>query len=204
MKSTLTTREKTSRMVRIALLMALEVVLTLLYIPVGTINLNFGLIPIVIAAIFLGPGAGVIVGGVSGVVTAVQMFTVPNIFYELLLIENPAAACVLCVVKTAAAGLAVAYIYKLMDKVCKYFTVNTLVAAIVCPVMNTGIFAAGMFLVFGDALVNHPVISTWGVGLAGIVFVGLIGANFFVELLLVALVSPALCKALQAAKIFSK
>ena len=62
MKTSLSTHGKTLRMVQIALLMALEVVLTLLYIPVGTINLNFGLVPIVIAAIFLGPIAGALIG----------------------------------------------------------------------------------------------------------------------------------------------
>ena len=204
MKSTRSTHEKTLRMVQTALLMALEVVLTLLYVPIGTLNLNFGLVPIVVAAIFLGPLAGGLVGCVSGIVTATQVFTVPNPVYELLIIENPVAACILCLLKTAAAGLVVGLIFKLMNKASKYFVLNTTVASIACPIVNTGIFAAGMLTVFGDGLVNHPVISTWGVGLIGIVFVGLIGANFFVEFVVTAVVSPALCKTLQAAKVFRK
>lgn len=204
MKSTRSTHEKTLRMVRIALLMALEVVLTLLYIPIGTLNLNFGLVPIVVAAIFMGPLAGGIVGCVSGIVTATQVFTVPNIVYELLIIENPIAACVLCLLKTVAAGVVVGLIFKVMCKVSKYFVLNTTVASLTCPIVNTGIFAAGMLTVFGEGLMNHSIISTWGVGLIGIVFVGLIGVNFFVELIVTAIVSPALCKTLQAAKVFGK
>lgn len=204
MKSTRSTHEKTLRMVRIALLMALEVVLTLLYIPIGTLNLNFGLVPIVVAAIFMGPIAGGIVGCVSGIVTATQVFTVPNIVYELLIIENPIAACVLCLLKTVAAGVVVGLIFKVMSKVSKYFVLNTTVSSLACPIVNTGIFAAGMLTVFGEGLMNHSIISTWGVGLIGIVFVGLIGVNFFVELIVTAIVSPALCKTLQAAKVFGK
>ena len=86
----------------------------------------------------------------------------------------------------------------------KYFVLNTTVASLACPIVNTGIFAAGMLTVFGEGLMNHPIISTWGIGLIGIVFVGLIGVNFFVELIVTAIVSPALCKTLQAAKVFGK
>ena len=58
------TRKKVSLMVQLALLAALEVVLTLVYIPIGTINLNFGLVPIVVAALLYGPGYGALIGGV--------------------------------------------------------------------------------------------------------------------------------------------
>lgn len=204
MKTTLSTREKTLRMVQIALLMALEVVLTLLYIPVGTINLNFGLVPIVIAAIFLGPLAGMLIGFVSGVVTAVQVVTVPSIFYTFLVTVNPIAACVISVLKTAVAGLMVGWIYNLMSKLCKSTIVNSLVASAVCPIVNSGIFAVGMFAFFGNALLADANLSTLGSSLIAIVFIGLIGVNFIVEFIVTTLLSPALCKTITAAKIFSK
>ena len=203
MKTALSTREKTLRMVQIALLMALEVVLTLLYIPVGTINLNFGLVPIVIAAIFLGPLAGMLIGCVSGAVTAIQVLTVPSLFNTFLVTVNPIAACVISVIKTAVAGLLVGFVYRLMNKLCKFSLINTLVSSALCPVVNSGIFAVGMFAFFSDALLADATLSTYGSVLA-IVFVGLIGVNFIVEFIVTTLISPALCKTITAAKIFSK
>lgn len=203
MKTALSTREKTLRMVQIALLMALEVVLTLLYIPVGTINLNFGLVPIVIAAIFLGPLAGMLIGCVSGAVTAIQVLTVPSFFNTFLVTVNPIAACVISVIKTAVAGLLVGFVYRLMNKLCKFSLINTLVSSALCPVVNSGIFAVGMFAFFSDALLADATLSTYGSVLA-IVFVGLIGVNFIIEFIVTTLISPALCKTITAAKIFSK
>lgn len=206
MKTTLSTREKTLRMVQIALLMALEVVLTLLYIPtpISTINLNFGLVPIVIAAVFLGPVAGAVIGCVSGIVTAVQVVTVPSFFYTFLVTVNPVAACVISVLKTTLAGLIVGWIYKLMNASCKYKLINSIVSSAVCPVVNSGIFALGMFIFFGDALLADAAFSAYGSGLIAIVFIGLIGVNFIVEFIVTTLISPALCKTITAAKIFSK
>ena len=199
-----TSREKILKMVQLSLLAALEVLLTLLYIPAGAINLNFGLVPIVVAGVFLGPAAGAVIGGVSGLVTMVQVITGQSVFYTFLMAVNPISACLLCLVKTSLAGALVGFVYRIMSKICHSITVNSLVAAIVCPVVNTGIFALGMLLVFGNALVVDPVISTWAAGGAvAIVFVALIGVNFFVELIVTAIVSPALCKTLSAAKIFS-
>ena len=91
-------------MVQIALLAALEVILTLWYLPIGTINLNFGLVPIVIAGVCLSPLCGALIGTVSGLVTMFQVISGQSVFYAFLMANNPIPACILCVVKTAAAG----------------------------------------------------------------------------------------------------
>lgn len=206
MKTALSTRKETLRMVQIALFMALEVVLALLYIPtpISTINLNFGLIPIVIAAIFLGPLSGMLIGCVSGVVTAIQVLTVPSFFNTFLVTVNPVAACVISVLKTTLAGLIIGLIYKTMSKSGKHTLLNYITASALCPIINSGIFALGMFAFFGDALLADPTLSTRGSGLIAIVFIGLIGVNFIVEFIVTTLLSPAVCKTLTAAKILSK
>ena len=198
-------RARTLRMVQTALLAAIEVILTLLYIPVGTINLNFGLVPIVIAGVFLSPISGAIIGGVSGIVTMTQVLSGQGAFYAFLMAENPFMACLLCVVKTAAAGYISGLAYHLLQKICRFESVGTLAAAILCPVLNTGIFALGMLTIFGNALMTDPVISTWTTGgLFALVFIVLIGVNFFVELGLNVVVCPILCKALRATPFFPK
>jgi len=214
-------RAKTLRMVQTALLAAIEVILTLLYIPVGTINLNFGLVPIVIAGIFISPLCGALIGGVSGIVTMIQVLGGQSPFYAFLITANPVAACVLCVVKTAAAGFVSGVAYYGLRKLggisvkkkfiaallkpFRYASVNSAVAAVLCPVVNTGIFALGMLTIFGSAMMSDPVISTWTTGgLVALVFVVLIGINFFVELALNVVVCPILSKALRSTRFFKE
>lgn len=193
---------KILKMVQIAFLAAVEIVLTLLYIPVGTINLNFGLVPIVIASVFFGPMTGGLIGAVSGIVTMIQVLTGQSPFYVFLVATNPVMASLLCIVKTGAAGLLSGLVYRLFGTFSKYKTLNVIVAAAVCPIVNTGIFALGMLTIFGNALMADPVISTWTTGgLVALVFVVLIGINFFVELISTVIISPALSKALFSSKL---
>lgn len=195
--------ENVRKMIQLAFLAALEVVLTLVYIPVGTINLNFGLVPIVIAGVFLGPVSGMAIGAVSGVVTMIQVLTGQSVFYLFLVATNPAAASILCIVKTAAAGLLSGWIYRLFQKFSKFRTANILAPAVICPVVNTGIFALGMLTIFGKALMADAEISAWanGGGVVALVFLVLIGVNFFVELALSVVVCPVIGKALIASKL---
>lgn len=198
-------RANTLRMVQTALFAALEVILTLVTIQVGTINMNFGLVPIVLAGIFLSPLSGALIGLVSGFVTMIQVLSGQGIFYVFLIANNPVAAALLCLVKTTAAGFLAGLVYQGISKICKNFSLSTLVAAMVCPIVNTGIFAAGMFIFFGEAIMNDPEISSWNPGgLIGIVFVALIGVNFFVELALNMVLCPALSEALRSTKFFKK
>lgn len=191
--------KKIERMVVLAFLAALEVILMLFPISVGTISLNFGLVPIVIAAVFYGPAAGAAIGCVSGVVTMAQVLSAQSVFYTFLVETNAWAAAILCVVKTVAAGLLTGLVYKLFCKFSRFNTLNVIVSSAVCPIVNTGIFALGMLTVFGKALMADAVISTWSTGgLIALVFIVLIGINFFVELALNVVVCPAISKALFA------
>lgn len=197
MAKTLDTRAKTLRMVQLAFLAALEVVLMLIYIPIGTINLNFGLVPIVIAGVLFGPVCGAMIGGVSGIVTMIQVLTGQSAFYLFLVATNLVAAALLCVIKTATAGFLSGLVYKLFMKFSKFKAANVIVSAAVCPVVNTGIFALGMLAIFGKPLMENPDFSALSGGsLVALVFVFLIGVNFFVELSLNVVVCPVISKAL--------
>ncbi len=209
-----TTHAKTLQMVQIAFLVAVEVILTLLYIPIGTINLNFGLVPIVIAGALLGPGVGCLIGAVSGIVTMIQVLAGQGVFYVFLVATNPVMASLLCVVKTAAAGLVSGFVNLLFKKwgeknrgnrarMIRF--IGTVAASALCPIVNTGIFALGMLTIFGDALMADPVISTWTTeGLVALVFVVLIGVNFFVELVSTVIITPPLNEAIVSSKLVKR
>lgn len=197
------THAKTLKLVQLALLAALAVVLTLLPIQVGTIVLNFGLVPIVMAGALLGPVSGCIIGAVSGIVTMIQVLSGSNPVYVILLAVNPVVSALLCVVKTAAAGYVSGLVFLLAKKTQKKAlrVLFSILSAAVCPVVNTGIFALGMLTVFGGALQANELFASFGGDLVAIVFVGLIGFNFFVELIINVVVDPILMEAFRAAKL---
>jgi len=171
---------------------------------VGTINLNFGLVPIVIAGILLGPGVGCAIGAVSGIVTMIQVLTGQSAFYVFLVAVNPVMASLLCIVKTCAAGLVSGLVYKLFDGLNKegkrsLRLVGVISASALCPIVNTGVFALGMLTVFGKALTESEFAQyAAGGGLFAIVFLVLIGVNFFVELASTVVITPPLNEAIRA------
>ena len=198
-------------MVQIALLSALVVVLQVFFsqIRIGIVTLNFVLVPIVIAGVLIGPMAGLIVGAFAGLTTFIQVFTSGDPFYVFLMTNNAFATALICICKTAAAGLLAGLVYNLITRIGKPSAgknyVGSLAASIVCPVVNTGLFVLGMLLFFGGALTTD---ATFGAaaaeGLVSFVLVGLVGVNFFVELALNILICPLICTALISSGLFRK
>lgn len=204
-------RAKILTMVQIALLSALVVVLQVFFsqIRVGIVTLNFVLVPIVIAGVLIGHMAGLIVGAFAGLTTFIQVFTSGDVFYVFLMTNNAFATALICICKTAAAGLLAGLVYNLITRIGKPSAgknyVGSLAASIVCPVVNTGLFVLGMLLFFGSALTTD---ATFGAaaaeGLVSFVLVGLVGVNFFVELALNILICPLICTALISSGLFRK
>ena len=194
-------------MVRIALLSALVIVLQLFFsaVKVGPVTLNFVLVPIVIASVFISPTAGLIVGTLAGITTFIQVFTSADPFYLFLMTNNPVAPALICIVKTAAAGLLAGLVYRLISKVSKYKSLNIILPAIVCPLVNTGLFCLGMYVFFGNAmLADSTYASLIGGNLIYFIIVGLAGINFVIELILNVVLCPLLGKALYSTKFFNQ
>ena len=93
--------------------------------------------------------------------------------------------------KGIASGLAAAFAFKLLKRINEYVAV--IVAAILAPIVNTGIFFLGTILFF------FPDIQAMAGGQNVIIFVliGFIGLNFFVELLLNVLLAPVIVRLLK-------
>ena len=198
---------KTQKMVRIALLSALVIVLQLFFsaVKVGPVTLNFVLVPIVIASVFISPTAGLIVGTLAGITTFIQVFTSADPFYLFLMTNNPVATALICIVKTAVAGLLAGLVYRLISKVSKYKSLNIILPAIVCPLVNTGLFCLGMYIFFGNAmLADSTYASLVGGNLIYFIIVGLAGINFVIELILNVVLCPLLGKALYSTKFFNQ
>lgn len=201
----MSSHQRVLRMVQIALLAAIVVVLQFFFASVrlGPIEINFCLIPIVIAGICIGPMAGLIVGAISGAATFFQVLTVGGTFYTLLVNTNVFATAVICLSKTALAGWLSGVTYNTLGKTKLPISLNLIISSAVCPIVNTGIFALGMLTFFSKALVASPELGG-GASIFAIVFLVLIGTNFPIEFFSTTIISPIITKALFTTKAFKK
>ena len=168
---------KIKRLVGIATLAAIVIVLQLTssYLPKlpGDLSLSLVLVPIVIGAILYGPVGGAILGFVFAFMVLIDPSTA--VFYE----ANIFATICIVIIKSTLAGFVAGLLFKLIYKFNFYLAI--VVAAIVTPCINTGIFVLGASMFFR---------GLFGGGIA--VIVGIVGANFLVELGINVVLCPAI------------
>ena len=188
-------REKNKTKVRkltyAAMLTAIVVVLTLLgsSIRIGIFSINLSLVPIVVGAALLGP----VYGGWFGLVNALVILLSGDagLFWAF----NPVGTVVTVVLKGVLSGLAAGAVYALVSKKNKYAAV--VLAAIVCPVVNTGIFVLGCYVFFWPYL--GQIAEAIGVPMSSkssLIFSVLVGLNFPTEVAVNVILAPAIARIL--------
>ena len=176
------------KMVGIAFMMALVVVMQSIsgmIPPIGGFSISLVLIPIVLGAAVYGPGAGALLGATFGTIVYINCVTGADPGGAMVFQASPALCFIVVMGKGTLAGLASGAVYQFLKDQNPY--VAMLVAAIVCPVVNTGVFVDCMFLFYIDVL------SAWAGGgnLVGYVLTGLVLANFVPELIINIVFSPS-------------
>lgn len=172
----------------VALLMALVVVLQFvgsMIPPIGGFSISLVLIPIVLGSAIYGPGTGAFLGGVFGAVVYINCITGADAGGAMVFQANPILCFLVVMGKGIAAGFAAGCVYKLLKKVNPYLAM--LCAAIICPVVNTGVFVVCMLAFFIEVL------SAWAGGgdVLGYIFTVLLVVNFLPELFINIVFSPA-------------
>lgn len=173
----------TKNMVLAAILTALVWVLqTYIRIPAGMFAINLVLVPIAIGAATCGAGIGAWLGLVSGI--AVIASGDANAFLAV----NAIGTFITVLVKGTLCGFAAGLVYGAFKKV--NHTLAVVLSAITCPLVNTGVFVLGCLAFFMET------ITEWAGGADGVqfIFVGLIGLNFFVEVLVNIVLSPVIVR----------
>lgn len=183
----------THQLVLLAILSAIVAVLAYYggFIKIGGLaSISLTLIPVVIGATLCGPVAGALLGGVAGV----MFFATPDAAYWLGL--SIPGTIITVMVKGILSGLCAGLVFKLLEKFNRYLAV--VVSAIVCPVVNTGIFLLGSLVFFMDAVSSGAAGEGVSVGMYLIVF--FVGLNFVFELIANIAVSPAMVRILDITK----
>ena len=181
---------KVGKMVGVALLMAMVVVLQFvcsMIPPIGFVSISLVLIPIVLGAATYGVGAGALLGTTFAVVTIINCITGADVGGAMIFQANPILCIVVVLAKSVLAGVASGLVYRLLAKCNGY--VAMLAAAVVCPVVNTGIFLTCVLIFFQD------VIAVWATGAGADVVTYVLSilllCNFLPELLINVVFSPA-------------
>lgn len=177
----------------LAVLTALVVVLQVFggNIKIAGLSLNLALVPIALGAILFGPLVGSLLGLICGLVVMIFGVTGSEPFTFFIFSQSPVLTVLLCLVKTTVAGCAAGWAYRLLAKKSRIAAV--FVASAIVPIVNTGIFAIGCFIIYDDivAFLVKAGMDTTGMSAAYVVFVVVITWNFFIELLTSLLLAPA-------------
>ena len=175
----------TKRLVGLALFTAIVVVLQMLgsFIRFGVFSVSLTLVPIVVGAALYGPLAGGWLGFVFGVVVRLEQDTAFFLGY------NPAATVFVCLIKGTAAGMCSGLVYHLAEKLNRYAAV--VAAAVVCPVVNSGLFFVGSALFFIPLI--EAQLSGPGQGIKFVILT-MIGGNFLFEMLFNIVLSPVILR----------
>lgn len=185
------TRKSTTAKITLgAVLTALVVVLQLVgsFIRFGTFSVSLVLLPIVIGAATCGPFIGAWLGLTFGVVVLLSGDA------AFFLQFNAPATIFLVLLKGCASGLFAGLVYRLLEKFHQYVAVVT--AAMVCPLVNTGLFLGGCFLFFQDAVATLAAGAGFSGSVTAYMFVGLAGGNFLFEFILNLVLCPVIVRLL--------
>lgn len=217
---------KTKKIVGIGLFTAIVLVLQFLGggIKFGMFSISLVLVPIVVGAAVYGWQAGAWLGFTFGVAVLLSgdaaAFLAVDVVGTVLTVLVKGTAAGLC------SGLVYRLVHTLMNKhskkriqfiknnygigeccetgVYEYISRNNryiavIAAAVICPIVNTGIFLLGCVLFFMET------VAGWGAAVgfenvASYMFLGLAGTNFLIELTTNLLLSPVIVRLISYAK----
>ena len=149
------------------------------------------LVPIVVGAAVYGPRAGAWFGGVFGAVVLIAVVSGLDLGGNILWIANPFLTVLLCLIKGIAAGWAAGLVYTAIAKKRPYLGVFA--AAVVCPIVNTGIFCLALVLFFRETLVE------WAGGTEVFYYIifTLVGINFLIEFVINLILCPTVARIIR-------
>lgn len=184
---------KTKKIVGIGLFTAIVLVLQFLGggIKFGMFSISLVLVPIVVGAAVYGWQAGAWLGFVFGIAVLLSGDA------AAFLAVDPLGTVLTVLIKGAAAGFISGVVYIWLKR---YNTILAVVcAAVICPIVNTGVFLLGCQLFFLET------VAEWGAAagfedVASYMFLGLAGVNFLIELGTNLLLGPVIVRLISYAK----
>ena len=178
-------RITTQQIVGTGLLLALEIIFQIIgnYLQIGPVNINLSLVTVVLGAVLYGPLSGAVLGFFNGLIVLLSPSTIA-IFMPI----SPVGTVIACLLKCTIAGLVAGLLFKLFKN--KNNLIGLIIASILVPVINTGIFSVVCLLFFRPFLQSG--VSETFPNIGAFLIFGVIGINFIVEIISTAVISVPL------------
>ena len=184
------TNQKTLRLAQLAILIALEAVLTftpLGFIMVPPISITLMHIPVIVGAVLMGPVDGGILGLSFGVFSMIKASTAAaspaDMAFSPFLSGEPVSSIVMCIIPRILLGVIAGALYLLLSKKIKSGALSMGISAVVATFCHSM-----MVLVLLSVLFQSLPLKA--------VLASLIGVNCLLEMLAAAVVDVAVCKPL--------
>lgn len=186
-------RSKTLRLATLAIMSAIIIVMSftpLGYLKIGTVEITFLTIPVVLGAIIMGPIDGAVLGAVFGLTSFIQCFGMSP-FGAMLLSINPIYTFITCLIPRILIGFIAGYVFKQFEKHNANRGVSYTVSSLLGVLTNTVFFFVFVILLFGQT----EYIQSFGNSVITIV-ITLAGINAVIELVVCTVLSAVLAKPL--------
>lgn len=184
---------QTRRMTQLAILIALEAVLTftpLGFIMIPPISITLLHIPVIVGAILMGPSAGGVLGLAFGLFSMLKASTTAaspaDMAFSPFLSGSPLSSVVMCILPRVLLGMVAGGLYLLLSRKVKSDAVSMGVSAVASTFLHS-MMVLGLLSILFQALPLKDVIAA------------LIGVNCLLEMLAAAVVAAAVCKPLKKA-----
>ncbi|MBQ9805628.1 MAG: ECF transporter S component [Clostridia bacterium] len=180
-----TNKQRIQWITGVGVLSALVIVLQFVSMALrfSTFSITLTLVPIVVGTAMYGIGAGGWLGFVFGLAVLLTGDAAP------FLAVNIPGTIITVLAKGTLAGVVPGLVYKALEK--KNTAVATVSAAVVSPIVNTGVFLLGCLVFFMDTIKTWA-IADYGDDVAAYMFLGLAGINFVIELAINLVLSPTI------------
>lgn len=191
-------KQSTFKMVLIALYIAIIFVLN--STPLGYIPTPYGFtittvfLPVIFAAITLGPWMGGLVGLIFGMTSFLQCFGIGAVVDPMaanLFAENAFLYTIMCFVPRIIMGIGVGFIFKWLHNVDKTKLVSYAVASVSAVILNTVLFLTAFNLFFSGTAFSGATVKA--------ILSSVIALNGIVEMAVALVVGTTISKALVAA-----
>ena len=191
MKTKMSTKEMTLASILTAIVFILQYFGCV--IKFGAFSISTVLIPIVIGASVCGVWVAAWLGLVFGI--AVLLSGDAAIF---LAVSVPGTI-ITVILKGIGCGLASGIMYKAIKKASNEY-VAVMAAAIICPIVNTGIFLLGCLVFFMDTVAGIAEAAGWEGSIGQFMLIAFVGVNFLVEMGINIFFTPIVVRLLKIKK----
>ena len=196
-------RQSVRRMAELALLSAVILLMAftpLGYLRIGVLEITFITVPVVVGAVFLGPGGGALLGGVFGLTSFIQCFGMSAVGTVFLGV-SPVRTFLMCMAPRVLTGWLTGLLYRRLAREGRGGTAAYAAAGLAGPVLNTLLYMPATFLLFQREWLDLAAATMGYTGTEGgwVLFgflMGSISFNAAAEALAGLVVSTALCRAL--------